>query len=110
MSGGPSIFQMMMAPIRILFAMVVFTFVAIGKIFGLAKWGHKQGKIISAATKRELICSQGCPPQPADGSWECAKCGAVRSGWAWDECPVCKISASYIPCNTCGHAIVSPKN
>jgi len=105
-----SVFQMAMTPIRIMIAMIIFMFAAIGKLFGLAKWSHKQGKIIAAATNRELQCSQGCEPQPADGSWVCSSCNAVRSGWAWDKCPVCGTAASYIPCSTCGHAIVSPKN
>jgi len=104
------VIKMIMFPFYITYAVVMFSITAVMKIFGLAKWGHRQGKIIAAATNRELRCPQGCAPQPADGQWACSKCGANRQGWVWDKCPVCKTAFAYIPCDSCGHAIVSPKN
>lgn len=53
----------------------------------------------------ELRCPMGCPPQAADGTWECAGCRARFVGWVWSPCPACGATPGWVPCRTCGHVI-----
>lgn len=98
--------------IKVFFRFFYFMFVmaarGIQTVFRLLFWGKKTAKVLKAATSKELICKNGCPPVPADGTWTCLSCKANRIGWVWKECPVCNVKPAYIACQSCGIAIVSP--
>lgn len=70
--------------------------------------GRSTYKGLPSATSPTLQCPRGCPPQAADGWWECASCQGRFMGWVWDECPACGSLAGYVPCDTCGHVIPNP--
>jgi hypothetical protein len=98
-----------LAPFQLMYAAVVFSLAALFKLISFGKWTYKTGKVGMAVVNRELKCKRGCPPQPADGLWECSTCGATRDGWVWSACPACKTAPAYVNCHTCGVSIVNPK-
>ncbi len=57
-------------------------------------------------TGNEARCPRGHVTATV-GVWQCS-CGATFEGWAFRPCPVCRESAGWIPCATCGLPIRSP--
>src|SRR6266446_5713639 len=57
-------------------------------------------------TGRTVVCPRG-HVNAALGVWQCG-CGSTFEGWVFDRCPVCRESAGWVPCSTCGLPIQSP--
>ncbi len=59
----------------------------------------------------ELVSETLCCPRrhasPVFGVFEC-RCGAMHEGWAFGRCDVCKQSAGWTPCVTCGLPVRNP--
>lgn len=72
-------------------ALLRFTIVA-------ARWRH----VFSS----RLHCARG-HATPAHGVFEC-RCGALVEDWVFAKCPVCRQSAGWTPCRTCGLPIRNP--
>ena len=41
------------------------------------------------------------------GVWDC-HCGSRVEGWAFASCPICRETAAYVPCPTCGLTVRNP--
>lgn len=53
-----------------------------------------------------LHCARG-HVTPAHGVFEC-RCGALVEDWVFAKCLVCRQSAGWTPCTTCGLPIRNP--
>ena len=52
------------------------------------------------------LCPRG-HEVPVYGLWDC-HCGSRVEGWAFAPCPVCRDTAGYVPCLTCGLPVRNP--
>lgn len=55
---------------------------------------------------RHLFCARG-HATPAYGVYEC-RCSALVEDWVFARCRVCRQSAGWTPCTTCGLPIKNP--
>lgn len=60
---------------------------------------------------REIVAESRFCPRGHEvamyGLWDCG-CGSRLEGWVFDLCPVCRETAGYTPCPTCGLPIRNP--
>lgn len=59
-----------------------------------------------AITDQVRRCPRG-HEVPLYGIWDC-HCGSRVEGWAFAPCSVCRESAGYTPCPTCGLPVRNP--
>jgi hypothetical protein len=61
---------------------------------------------IKAITAQVRFCPRG-HEVPVYGILDC-HCGSRVEGWAFAPCPICRESAGYVPCPTCGLPVRNP--
>lgn len=61
---------------------------------------------VQSVLARHLFCARG-HATPAYGVYEC-RCGALVEDWVFARCRVCRQSAGWTPCTTCGLPIKNP--
>ena len=61
---------------------------------------------IKAISTQVRLCPRG-HEVPVYGLWDCG-CGSRVEGWAFAPCPICRETAGYVPCLTCGLPVRNP--
>ena len=95
--------------LRLLQTILGFAFWCAGTVWLGVSISWRTGVLLSrykAIIAQVRLCPRG-HEVPVYGIWDC-HCGSRVEGWAFAPCQICRESAGYTPCPTCGLPVRNP--